>query len=191
MCCIPFSHADGERLSPRHPFRLWDACTTGSRVQRAANHLISCVCDMCPAAHHKIRVRAQDMCKQSHVLYALSPEPTRPGCSASLRPCIRSRSRTHCCCQMPDLRYLPEAQTKAPACDASGGGRPALQGRLKRPAPERAPEATPRTIPCPVGLHFSALYLIAGLVYSSTCNQNWSQLLVTLELPNVKSESQR
>ena len=91
-------------------------------------------------------VRAQDM-QAKHVC----AQPKRPGCSASLRPCIRPRSRAHCCWQMPDLRYLPEAQSKAPTCDASGGGRPALQRRLKHPSarpPSAGSDAPDHPVPC-------------------------------------------
>ena len=58
---------------------------------------------MRPAAHHDIRVRAPDM-QTKHGC----AQPTRPGCSASLRPCIRARSRAQCSCQTPDLRHLPQ-----------------------------------------------------------------------------------
>jgi hypothetical protein len=110
-------------------------------------------------------VRAQDM-QAKHVC----AQPKRPGCSASLRPCIRPRPRAHCCWQMPDLRYLPEKQNprhrhagKFAMRAGPGGVAQHCRGGWSTHLPgPRAPEARPRTIPCPVGLHFAALAQICA-----------------------------
>jgi hypothetical protein len=133
------------RDCPCHPFRLWDARTTGSRVQRAAKHPIHAFATYASGSTERSTPQnlssSSRTCKQS--MYALSPSAL-PGCSASLRPCIRPRSRAHCCWQMPDLRYLPEAQSserggspstaeavEAPIC-------PPPKRRKQRPGPSRA-----------------------------------------------------
>ena len=100
---------------------------------------------MRPAAHCNIPDRAPDM-RTKHAC----AQPMRPGCSASLRPCIRARSRAQCSCQTPDLRHLPQEHipgtgmrcergrapstaraAEAPIC-------PAPERRKRRPGPSRA-----------------------------------------------------
>ena len=60
----------GERLSPRHPFRLWDARTTGLRVQRAARQSIHAFAT-CVRQHTTTSNFELQTCKQS--MDALSP----------------------------------------------------------------------------------------------------------------------
>ena len=77
-----------------------------------------------PAAHCSIPDHAPDMRTE----HAYVP-PMRPGCCERLTPCARPRSRAHCLCQMPDLRYLLKSTNQAQACDASGGFAQHCRGR--------------------------------------------------------------
>ena len=122
--CLPTTPSDSRTHAQRA-----HAYTESSKTPH------SCVSDMRPAAHCNIPYRAPDM-RTKHA-YA---QPMRPGCCERLRPCARPHSRAHCLCQTPDLRYLPQSTNKAPACDTSGGARPALQGRLRHPS-ARPPSA--------------------------------------------------
>ena len=122
------------------------ARTTGSRVQRAAKHLIhasaTCVRQHTTTSEFELRT-----CKQS--MDALSPRALAAAQASDhasvLVPAPTAAGRRPIC------RDLPEAQTKAPACDASGAGSPALQAPLSnlsaRPASARS-DAPDHLVPC-------------------------------------------
>ena len=122
-------------LAPRHPFRLCDARTTGSRVQRAAKHPIhatpTCVRQHTATSHIELRT-----CEQS--IDVLSPcALAAANASDHARAFIPAPTAS---ARRPICGICPNSTNKAPTCDKSGGGRPALQARLKHPS-ARPPSA--------------------------------------------------
>ena len=148
----------GERLSPRHPFRLCDARTTSSRVQRAAKHLIHASAT-CVRQHTATSQIALPTCEQSmHMLSTCAL--TAANASDHARALIPAPTAS---ARRPICGICPNSTNKALACDASGGGahhcKPCSSTHLSG---LRAPEARSRTISCPFGLHFAALAQICA-----------------------------
>ena len=128
----------GERLSPRHPFRLCDARTTSSRVQRAAKHLIHASAT-CVRQHTATSQIALPTCEQS--MHVLSP-CALAAANALSRPCTRLHSRAHCLCEMPDTAHLPQEHKQGTDMRQERGGAPSTAG---------ADEAPIRTAPLSAG----------------------------------------
>ena len=119
----------GERLSPRHPFRLCDARTTSSRVQRAAKHLIHASAT-CVRQHTATSQIALPTCEQSmHMLSTCALAAANA--SDHARALIPAPTASVRC---PILRICPKSTNKARTCDKSGGGRPSLQARSNHPS---------------------------------------------------------
>jgi hypothetical protein len=148
----------GERLSPRHPFRLWDARTTGSHVQRAAKHPIhafaTCVRQHTTTSEFELRT-----CKQS--MHALSPRALAAA-QASDHASVLVPAPT-AAARRPICTICPRAQTRHRHAMRAGGVAQHCKGgcSIHLPGP-RAPEATPGTISCPLGLHFAPLAQICA-----------------------------
>ena len=125
----------GRDCLPATPSDSWDARTTGSRVQRAAKHPIHAFAT-CVRQHTATSQTALPTCEQSmHVLSPCALAAAQASDHASvLVPAPSAAARRPICA------ICPKSTFQAPACDASGGVRPALQGRLRHPS-ARPPSA--------------------------------------------------